>query len=109
VAGELADPDMDGLFNLLEFAFGTDPNLPDAARVEQEMVEIEGVAYMRITYFINPAAEGLGLIVEGTDDFTDPDGWSDQNIIVEEVTTARLVVRDTVGGARRFFRLRVTN
>jgi hypothetical protein len=107
VAGESADPDRDGLSNLLEYAFGTDPDQADAARVEQEMVDIEGAAYMRLTYFINPARAGITLIVEGTDNLTDPDGWSDENLLIEEVTTARLVVRDTAGGPRRFFRLRV--
>jgi hypothetical protein len=105
VAGELADPDQDGFANLMEYALGTDPNQPDAPRIEQEMVDIEGASYLRITYFTNPEATGVSLIVEGTNDLTDPDGWSEQDIIIEQVMTARLVVRDTLGGSHRFFRL----
>jgi hypothetical protein len=108
VAGELADPDQDGFSNLMEYAFDTDPNQPDVPRIEQEMVDIEGTATMRITYFTNPAAEGISLIVEATSDLTDPDGWSDEDIIIEQVTTARLMVRDTFGGPRRFFRLEIS-
>jgi hypothetical protein len=63
---------------------------------------------MRLTYFTHPTAEDINLIVEGTNDLADPESWSEQDIIIEEVTTARLVVRDTLGGSKRFFRLRVS-
>jgi hypothetical protein len=108
VAGESADPDEDGISNLLEYALGTDPNQPSDTHVEQEMVEIEGNDFMRITWFINPAAEDISLIVEGTTDPTNPASWSSAGIIVEQQTTARLVVRDTLGGPRRFFRLNIS-
>jgi hypothetical protein len=108
VAGEPADPDEDGVSNLLEYALGTDPNQPGATQLELEMVEIEGNHFMRITWFINPAAEDISLIVEGTTDPTNSASWSSAGIIVEQETTARLVVRDTLGGPRRFFRLNIS-
>ncbi|MDP3849780.1 MAG: cadherin domain-containing protein [Luteolibacter sp.] len=108
VAGESADPDQDGRSNLLEYALGTDPNHGDAARIEQEMVDVEGTTTMRLTYSTNPAAKDISLIVEGTSDLSDPNGWSDQSILIEEVTTAHLVVRDMLGGPQRFFHLRVS-
>jgi hypothetical protein len=108
VAGELADPDRDGRSNLLEYALATDPNQPDVARVEWEMVDIAGTDFMRVTYFINPEATDINLQVEATADLADPGGWSDQNLLIEDVTTARIVVRDTLGGPLLFFRLRAS-
>jgi hypothetical protein len=108
VAGELADPDRDGRSNLLEYAFATDPNQPDAARVEFEMVDIAGTDYLRVTYFINPEATDINLLVQATDDPSDPGSWSDLDLLIEDVTTARIVVRDTLGGPLRFTRLRVS-
>jgi len=108
VVGELADPDQDGLSNVMEYALGTDPNLSGAARIHREMVDIAGTDYMRVTYFINPSATDITLVVEGTEDLADPNGWSDQNLLIEEVTTARIVVCDTLGGTRRFMRLEIS-
>ena len=63
---------------------------------------------MRITWFINPVAEDISMIVEGTNDPTLPASWTSAGIIIEQITTARIVVRDTIGGPRRFFRMSVS-
>ena len=47
VSSEAADPDSDGLCNLLEFAFGNDPNAAEPAA--QPVVRVVG-GYLQITY-----------------------------------------------------------
>ncbi|MGJ8653406.1 MAG: LamG-like jellyroll fold domain-containing protein [Opitutaceae bacterium] len=47
-AADLADPDMDGLVNLLEYAFGTDPNVSDAGTMA-----INGISFTPGTPTVN--------------------------------------------------------
>jgi len=104
VGGELADPDRDGLCNLLEYALGSAPKAASAAGMIPEMAES---GFMRLTIRRNPAATDVTFSVEGTADPSDPASWSATGIVMEENTPERLVVLDTLGGPRRFFRLRV--
>ncbi len=108
VAGELADPDSDGLPNLVEYALGTDPQLPGPSTVTQDFVEIEGISYIRLTAPRNPDATDIGMVVETTSDLSDPGSWTVLDIVIEIDEPALLVVRDALGGPRRFMRLRVT-
>ena len=52
VAGDDADRDNDGVANLLEFAFGSDPTVPDkvANSLAQEMKDMEGVLRWVLTF-----------------------------------------------------------
>ena len=107
VAGELADPDRDGRCNLLEYALGSRPSMPDAPPVTTEMAAGDGGPFMRLVIPRNPAASGLTMAVEASDDLGDAAGWSGAGLIIEDDAPERLIVRDAVGGPRRFFRLRV--
>jgi hypothetical protein len=52
-AGDLSDPDGDGIVNLLEFAFAADALEPDLSRLPQISVEenpLDGKNYLEITY-----------------------------------------------------------
>ncbi|HSP43053.1 MAG TPA: putative Ig domain-containing protein, partial [Luteolibacter sp.] len=108
VAGELMDPDTDGLANLIEYALGTDPELPGPSTVTQDFVEIEGTPYLRLTIPRNPDATDIAMVVETTSDLSDPGSWTILDTVIETDEPALLVVRDALGGPRRFMRLRVT-
>lgn len=109
VAGESADPDSDGLANLLEYALGTSPNLPSVSGISFDFENVEGTDFMRITIQRNPDASDVTFLVETTSDPTDPQAWSDADTLVETNTPSLLVVRDTLSGPRRMMRLRVTH
>jgi hypothetical protein len=107
VSGEMADADHDGVSNLLEYAFGTDPNVTSVARVSHEMVQNEGSRYIRLRVDRNPSATDLEFAVEVTSDLSDPGSWSEVDTVVVTDTPDVLLVRDAAGGSRRFMRLRV--
>lgn len=57
ISGMDADPDLDGIVNLIEYAFGTNPRLPGAAPVAEglglpkfELVEDGGTQYQTLSY-----------------------------------------------------------
>ena len=108
VAGELADPDADALPNLIEYALGTDPEVPGVAAITLDFVEIGGSSFVRLRIPRNPDASDIEIVVEVTSDLSDPGSWSALDTVIETDEPALRVVRDALGGARRFIRLRVT-
>jgi hypothetical protein len=108
IAGELADPDGDGIVNLLEYALATAPNIPGITTIVRHMENVSGTDYLRLTIPKNPAATDLTYTVETTGDLSDSGSWSDTDALIEEDSPTQLIVRDTISGPRRFIRLRVT-
>lgn len=108
IAGESADPDSDGHANLLEYALGTDPNLPSVTGITIDFESVAGTDFLRMTIQRNPNATDVNFLVEATSDPTIPESWSATDTLVETDTPTQLVVRDTVTGPRRMMRLRVT-
>jgi hypothetical protein len=108
IAGELADPDGDGIVNLLEYALATAPNIPGITTIVRDMENVSGTDYLRLTILKNPAATDLTYTVETTGDLSDSGSWSDTHALIEEDSPTQLIVRDTISGPRRFIRLRVT-
>ena len=109
VAGDFADPDTDGLANLVEYALGNDPNEADTSGITGEMTGIEGLPFLRMTIPRNPDATDITYTVQATADLTDPDSWTDTGLLIEQDTPELLVVRDTVGGPLRFMRLKISH
>lgn len=108
IAGDLADPDHDNRPNILEYTLGTDPNVPDPCGIAIDLVTIDGAGRLRIRIPLDPAAVDVVPVVEGSGDPSDPASWSPDGLVIEESSPDLLVVRDDVGGPRRFLRLRVS-
>jgi hypothetical protein len=116
ISGELADPDKDGLPNLLEYALSSDPEDPDEAGADGfflSTIEVDGNQYITLTHQRNRLATDLSITVEVSGNLIN---WSSapQDIIplittpisnTRELRTYRdgVPVGDT---AKRYFRIR---
>jgi len=115
ISGATADPDGDGLPNLLEYALHRQPKSPDAAGVTvASVMEHDGQRYLTLTYRRRIGLADLTFAPEASSDLT---AWNSAECIVVSVTddgnglTETVVVRDTYPMAetpKRFMRLRVT-
>lgn len=101
-----ADPDGDGVPNVLEFAFGTSPHdSRDSVGVRAGSVLQSGLHYMTVTFDAEPNA-GAGFEVEVSDDLRN---WSSAGASVElSIGDSMIELRDTLPfDGHRFMRLRV--
>ncbi len=102
-----ADPDRDGIPNLLEYFLGLDANLPSSAGI----VFDAGDGVLSMDYPRSKALSGSSGRVEWTSDFS---GWSTANVtdslLTENATheTRRATVPVESGDSKKFLRLRVT-
>lgn len=108
VAGELADPDGDGLPNLIEHALGSNPRQAGPSGISHDIVQIDGRSFLRLTIPRDPAAGEVTITAQTTSDLSDPASWTDLDHVIETDEPSLLVLRDALGGPRRFMRLRVT-
>ena len=70
IAGDFADPDGDGILNLLEYALGSDPNMAGAGNSLSALV-VGG--HSRISFNRNASAMDLTYVLETS---SDQNGWS---------------------------------
>jgi hypothetical protein len=101
IGGETADPDSDGLANLIEYAMGLPPKSPDASPME--ILESDG--YLAITGVRDPAAIDITWAAQATSTL---DAWNPADI---DLTDETFTARDTVlmsAADQRFIRLKIT-
>lgn len=89
----------------MEYALGTNPKSVNASGILHDLVPVGGADYLRLTVNKNPLATDVSLAVESCGDLG---GWSSATTIIETNTASQLIARDTLTGARRFIRLKVT-
>jgi hypothetical protein len=104
IAGEAADPDNDGLSNLIEYALGLNPN----AFTATSLVVDTTTGALRLTAPKNPAATDITYLVEVSGDLV---AWTSTGTTVVTNTATLLQVLDNTalsGAPRRFIRLKIT-
>ena len=118
ISGALADPDDDGLSNLLEYAFNLDPLVADAALPGPvaELNPADGKTYLTLTFHRRLAVFGVTAQAELS---TDLQTWSRDPTLIQssapvddgngitETVTARAVVPMSQA-PRQFIRVKVT-
>lgn len=105
-----ADPDKDGLTNLVEYGFGTDPNVSSSQPGAVSLVTVGQDQFLRLTIPKNPGATDTAITVEAGSNLT-PAEWSSTGLIIEQNTSTLLQVRDNVPVSTvpsRFLRAKVT-
>jgi hypothetical protein len=119
IIGNHADPEGDGLDNLLEYGLGTDPTLPDVQGLPAlDSIEEQGKNYLTLTYLKRTDDPHLQFKVIASNSLKNPDAhWDLQNVVlpVDQVGVPagleRVRVRDSIaiedGPVRRFMKLQV--
>ena len=113
VSGEDADPDRDGIVNLVEYFSGYQPLSAESSFMTLGTVEVEGVDYFSISY---PRAPGTGLagVPELSTDlqvWQTGDAWLESSADAEADVQQQVTVRSraAMGSVpREFLRLEVT-
>ncbi len=119
VSGDTADPDADGIANLLEYAFGLEPfsaNTPATAAERLPAVALDAQNHLTLSYFHAAARPDLTYTVEHTTDLA-VSPWQSGPTFTEEISREpvtdgeRVTIRSLADPAetpRQFLRLRVT-
>jgi hypothetical protein len=109
IAGAEADPDRDGIANLLEYLMDTDPGQPSWHRMDSLSFTFNGVP--ALTYRIVTArSAGYEVSAEASADMSQG-SWqpltNSSNSSAIDTFFDRIMVEDTVGLANRYYRLKV--
>lgn len=108
VAADLADPDADGIVNLIEWAIG---GVPTASTVVAQSI-VKQASNLEFTYPVNKSANNLNRSVEWSDNLRN--GWNSAGVTVpvlvpgsDDGLTQLMKVILPAGSGARFVRLKV--
>jgi beta-glucanase (GH16 family)/regulation of enolase protein 1 (concanavalin A-like superfamily) len=107
IIGDLADPDRDGLLNLLEFSLALDPTVTSTLPA----TVIRHAAMLEFTYTRSSLATGVTFQVEWSDTLA-AGSWSSagvtQQILTDDGTLQMVKASVAPGSGRRFLRLKIS-
>lgn len=110
IAGDEADPEGDGLVNLIEYALGLDPLAADGGgALVLESVTLGDETYLRLTVKRKAVVADATFVVEATSNL-DAASWSAGEVVIELENPTTLTARDTVpvsAAVARFLRLKI--
>jgi hypothetical protein len=111
ISGDTADPDVDGIVNLLEYAFNLDPKIASGAGLPTQSLDQNHLA---LTFRVNKSAIDLTYIVQVSSDLvtwnSGPSYTSAPVVLADDGSTQTVKVSDltlVTGANRRFMRLRI--
>ena len=117
ISGDLADPDGDGVVNLLEYALGLNPRMASVGGLPTSgTVTVSGSQYLMLTYTQVTAATDIVYTPQVSGDLATWSGGTGNVVIVSAANNAdgvtqTIVARDATAmgsGVQRFMRLMVT-
>ena len=117
VSGDLADPDGDGISNLLEYALNLDPKVTSTVGLPTVgQTTVGGSQYLTLTYTRVIAATGITYVPQVSGDLNTWNSGTGYTVAVSttnnaDTVTQTIVVQDAVAmspGGRRFMRLLVS-
>ncbi len=117
VSGDLADPDGDGIANLMEYALNLDPRQAQVTGLPTVgQVTVSGSQYLTLTYTQRTDTTGITYLPQVSGDLATWNGGPGNTVAVSNTTspdglTQTVVVRDAAsltGTNRRFMRLLVS-
>ena len=110
VAAADADPDLDSLINLFEYAYDTSPIIANRSPVIWDIETIGGDRFFRLTVPKNPAATDLLYAVVASTSVAPAPVWSGSGLVIETNNATVLCVRDGTplwAHGQRYFCIRI--